>query len=108
MSHYYYVYILATKRNGTLYIGVTNNLLKRVKEHKDKIVKGFTQKYNIHMLVYYEQTDNILSAIKREKDLKLWKREWKMRIIEGMNQDWKDLYYELGGVDDTGSLPSQG
>jgi len=87
MSNYYYVYILASKRNGTLYIGVTNNLLKRVKEHKDKIVKGFTQKYNVHMLVYYEQTENVHSAIKREKDLKLWKRQWKMRIIEEMNPE---------------------
>ncbi|MBX7045064.1 MAG: GIY-YIG nuclease family protein [Ignavibacteria bacterium] len=95
---YYYVYILASKRNGTLYIGVTNNLLRRVKEHKDKIVKGFTEKYNIDKLVYYEQTENVYSAISREKVLKWWKRDWKIKIIEEMNPNWKDLYYELGGI----------
>lgn len=94
----YYVYILASKRNGTLYIGVTNDLLRRVKEHKDKIVEGFTKKYSVNMLVYYEQTTDVSCAIGREKALKLWKRSWKLRIIEEMNPDWKDLYYELGGI----------
>ncbi|MBS1513457.1 MAG: GIY-YIG nuclease family protein [Bacteroidetes bacterium] len=95
---YYYVYVLASKRNGTLYIGVTNNLLRRAKEHKGKVVKGFTEKYNIDKLVYYEQTENVYSAISREKVLKWWKRDWKIKIIEEMNPNWKDLYYELGGI----------
>ncbi|MBN8569733.1 MAG: GIY-YIG nuclease family protein [Ignavibacteria bacterium] len=95
---YFFVYILASKKNGTLYIGVTNNLLRRVKEHKDKIVKGFTEQYGIDLLVYYEQTDTAYSAISREKVLKRWKRNWKIELIEKMNPEWKDLYYDLGGV----------
>ncbi|MBN8572112.1 MAG: GIY-YIG nuclease family protein [Ignavibacteria bacterium] len=95
---YYFVYILTNKRNGTLYIGVTNNLLRRVKEHKDKIVKGFTEKYNVDKLVYYEQTENVHSAISREKILKKWERKWKLELIEKENPEWKDLYYELGGI----------
>lgn len=91
----YYVYILASKRNGTLYIGVTSNLLKRVSEHKQKLVKGFTKKYNVDKLVYYEQTNSIISAIEREKQLKRWKRNWKLELIEKENPKWKDLYYEL-------------
>ncbi len=93
----YYVYILASKKNGTLYIGATNNLLKRVYEHKSKMVEGFTKKYNIHKLVYYEQTNSIQSALSREKQLKKWYRKWKIELIEEMNPDWKNLYYELGG-----------
>ena len=93
----YYVYILASKRNGTLYIGVTSNLLKRVYEHKSKMVEGFTKKYNVHKLVYYEQTNIIQSALTREKQLKKWYRKWKIELIEEMNPEWKDLYYELGG-----------
>lgn len=95
---YYFVYILASKKNGTLYIGVTNNLLRRVKEHKDKIVKGFTERYRVDLLVYYEQTDTAYSAITREKVLKRWKRDWKIELIESMNPEWKDLYLDLGGV----------
>ncbi len=91
----YYVYILANKRNGTLYIGITSNLLKRVSEHKQKLVKGFTEKYNVNKLVYYEQTNNAVPAIEREKQLKKWKREWKLKLIERENPEWKDLYYEL-------------
>ena len=91
----YYVYILASKRNGTLYIGVTSNLLKRVSEHKQKIIKGFTEKYNVDKLVYYEQTNSIISAIEREKQLKKWERKWKLELIEKKNPEWEDLYHEL-------------
>jgi len=72
----YYVYILASKRNGTLYIGVTNNLIKRIWEHKNNVVHGFTEKYNIHKLVYYEAGTDASSAIMREKQMKKWKRSW--------------------------------
>ena len=78
----YYVYILASKRNGTLYIGVTNDIFRRVQEHKQGLVKGFTKKYKVDKLVYYEFTPNVTAAIKREKQLKGWKRIWKLRIIE--------------------------
>ena len=88
----YYVYILASKRNGTLYIGVTNNLPKRVDQHKNDLVDGFTKKYKVHSLVYYEIYGNIDDAILREKRLKKWKREWKLKLIEEFNPDWKDLY----------------
>lgn len=96
----YYVYILAGKKNGTLYTGVTNNLLRRVYEHKHKMVDGFTKKYGIDKLVYYITTDSIEWAIQREKQIKAWKRQWKIRIIEELNPEWKDLYYELDGTDD--------
>ncbi|MDD5464693.1 MAG: GIY-YIG nuclease family protein [Candidatus Moranbacteria bacterium] len=88
----YYVYILASHRNGTLYIGVTSNLIKRIQEHKLKIVTGFTEKYNVTNLVYYEQTEDAYSALAREKALKKWNRAWKMQLIEKGNPDWKDLY----------------
>jgi putative endonuclease len=88
----YYVYILASKRNGTLYIGVTNNLLKRVYEHKNNLIEGFTQKYNVHNLVYYEQHNDIGKAITREKQMKKWKRQWKIELIEKSNPQWNDLY----------------
>jgi len=91
----YYVYLLASKRNGTLYLGVTSNLIKRVYEHKNNLVSGFTQKYKVHNLVYYETTDDINSAITREKQLKKWKRTWKMELIEKNNPGWRDLYFEL-------------
>jgi putative endonuclease len=91
----YYVYILASKKNGTLYIGVTDNLIKRVYEHKNNLVKGFTQKYNVHNLVYYEEYENIYEAITREKRMKKWKREWKIDLIEKLNPEWKDLYDEI-------------
>jgi len=90
----YYVYILASKKNGTLYIGVTGNLLKRVSEHKNNLIQGFTQKYNIHVLVYYELYGDINSAIGREKQLKKWKRQWKINLIEKDNPDWSDLFEE--------------
>ena len=91
----YYVYILASKKNGTIYIGVTGNLLKRVDEHKNNIVQGFTQKYNVHALVYYEQYGDINSAIAREKQLKKWNRQWKINLIEKDNPDWNDLFEEV-------------
>ncbi len=91
----YYIYILASEKNGILYIGVTNNLIKRVFEHKQKLVDGFSKKYNISKLVYYEQSDNIVSAIAREKVLKHWKRSWKVRIIEEQNPGWRDLYSDI-------------
>ena len=91
----YCVYILASQRNGTLYIGITNNLVKRVWEHKNKKVEGFTKKYEVHHLVYYEIHENPELAIIREKQLKKWNRLWKIRIIEKMNPEWKDLYQEI-------------
>ena len=91
----YYVYILASKRNGTLYIGVTNNLLKRVDEHKNKLIDGFTKKYDVHNLVYYEQHNDISCAIIREKQMKKWKRKYKLELIEKSNPDWIDLYKDL-------------
>lgn len=90
----YCVYILSSKTK-VLYIGVTGNLPKRIQEHKDKLVKGFTQKYNCVSLVYFEQTGNIMSALEREKQLKKWRREKKVNLIEGINPEWKDLSYEL-------------
>ena len=91
----YFVYILASKKNGTLYIGVTNNLLKRVYEHKNNLVEGFTQKYDVHNLVYYEIFRSIQDAITREKNIKKWKRKWKMELIEESNPNWEDLYDTL-------------
>ena len=91
----YYVYILASKENGTLYIGVTNNLIKRVYEHKQGLIEGFSKKYNVHRLVYYEITNDVNSAIYREKCLKKWNRAWKIRLIKENNLFWKDLYEDL-------------
>jgi putative endonuclease len=91
----YYIYILASKKNGTLYIGVTSDLIKRVYEHKNELVEGFTQKYAIHNLVYFEVTESIESAIMREKQLKKWNRAWKINLIEKSNPAWKDLYPDL-------------
>ena len=88
----YYVYIMASRRNGTLYIGVTNNLIKRIYEHKNDLVEGFTKKYGVHMLVYYEQSEDVRSATEREKRLKALKRRWKLRLIEEMNPEWNDLF----------------
>ena len=91
----YYVYILASKRNGTLYIGVTSDLAKRIYEHKHRLIKGFTKKYNVDRLVYYETTEDVESAILREKRLKKWKRQWKVELIEQKNPNWNDLYYDI-------------
>ena len=87
----YYTYILASKRNGTLYIGVTNNLERRIFEHKNGMIEGFTKKYEIKKLVYYEETDDISIAITREKQLKKWNGKWKIKLIEGENPCWDDL-----------------
>ncbi|OGI18589.1 MAG: GIY-YIG nuclease [Candidatus Moranbacteria bacterium RIFCSPLOWO2_02_FULL_48_19] len=92
---WYFVYILASKRNGTLYIGITDNLLKRTWEHKNDKAEGFTKKYRVHSLVYYEQTYDVVSAIEREKQLKKWNRSWKIRLIEKNNPKWEDLYNKL-------------
>ena len=86
------VYVLASKRNGTLYTGVSSNLLKRVWEHKNNVVEGFTQKHNVHDLVWYEIHDTMDTAIQREKAIKNWKRAWKIKAIEEMNPHWQDLY----------------
>jgi len=90
-----YVYILASKRNGTLYIGVTSNLIQRIWQHKNNQVDGFTKKYNVHTLVYYEQHNLMESAITREKQLKKWKRDWKIKLIEKDNPQWEDLWLKI-------------
>ena len=86
------IYILASERNGTLYIGVTSDLVKRIWQHKNDVVEGFTNKYHVHLLVYYELYEDIYTAIAREKQLKNWRREWKMALIEKANPIWKDLW----------------
>jgi putative endonuclease len=86
---------LASSRNGTLYIGVTSNLIKRIWEHKEKLIKGFSAQYGVDKLVYYEQFSNIEYAIGREKRLKKYNRKWKLDLIEKLNPEWKDLYEEL-------------
>lgn len=95
LSRIYFVYILASKKNGTLYVGITNNIVRRVYEHKEKLVEGFTKKYNVDTLVYYEETENVESAIIREKQLKKWNRIWKIELITKSNPDWNDLYENL-------------
>jgi putative endonuclease len=89
------VYILASKRNGTLYIGVTSDLVKRISEHRNDMVEGFTKRYSVHQLVWYELHENMQSAIEREKRLKEWKRKWKLELIESTNPNWQDLYYTI-------------
>jgi putative endonuclease len=86
------VYILANKKNGTLYMGVTSDLVKRIWEHKNDLVEGFTKRYKVHNLVWYELHDNMDVAIEREKNMKEWKRAWKVRLLEKDNPDWNDLY----------------
>ena len=88
----YYVYILASKRNGTLYIGVTNDLVRRAYDHKSNVIQGFTEKYGVHNLVYYESYTDVRDALTREKRLKKWKRQWTIDLIESVNPDWRDLY----------------
>jgi putative endonuclease len=94
----YFVYILASQRNGTLYIGVTNDLARRMYEHKHDLLKGFTQRYRVHSLVYYEVHGNILYAIEREKQLKWWRRQWKLELIEQCNPEWIDLVDSEGCI----------
>ena len=89
------VYILASERNGTIYIGVTSDLVKRSWEHRTNAVSGFTQKYGVHRLVYYELHGDMLAAITREKQLKKWNRAWKLALIEEKNSEWKDLWDEI-------------
>ena len=90
----YYVYIMASERNGTLYIGVTNNLERRVWEHKNNTIEGFTKKYSVHELVHFEETNDSIVAIEREKQLKNWMRKWKIELIEKNNPQWEDLSEE--------------
>jgi putative endonuclease len=92
---YYFVYILATGRNGTFYVGVTNDLLRRIWEHKNGAAEGFTKKYGIHRLVYYEPHTSIEAAIMREKSIKRWSRAMKMEAIERINPEWEDLYPDI-------------
>ncbi len=93
----YYTYVMASKRNGTLNIGVTSDLVKRVYKHKNNLVAGFTSRYKVHRLVYYEAHVDITSAIHREKRLKEWQRRWKLELIEGNNPRWCDLYPDITG-----------
>ena len=102
----YCVYILANKPNGTLYIGMTNDLLRRVSEHKKGLVEGFSKRYDVRMLVYYEVYRTAEAAILREKRMKKWKRSWKIRRIEEKNPKWEDLYYKL--LAEYGSPPARG
>ena len=95
MFETYYVYIITNNKNGTLYVGVTNNLVRRVYEHKNKLLDGFSKKYSLNKLVYYEYFDDINSAIKREKSLKLSKRDYKLGLINKFNPEWNDLYNQL-------------
>jgi putative endonuclease len=90
-------YVLASSRNGTLYIGTTSDLITRVWQHKQGLIAGFTQRYDVHRLVYFELHSEMLFAIAREKQLKRWKRQWKLKLIEAINPNWDDLYDELIG-----------
>lgn len=90
-----FVYILASDHMGTLYVGVTNDITRRVSEHKSGIIKGFTSKYKVHMLVWYATFDDITQVIAYEKRIKRWRREWKIDLIEKLNPLWDDLYPEL-------------
>jgi putative endonuclease len=91
----YYVYLLASGKHGTLYLGVTNDLVRRVFEHKEKVARGFTSRYGVDRLVWYECYDDPTSAITREKELKKWRRDWKIALIEENNLDWSDLYNSI-------------
>jgi putative endonuclease len=92
----FYVYILSSKRNGTLYTGVTSDLVKRIYKHKNDLADGFTKKYKIHDLVWYELHPTAESAIMREKQIKVWQRAWKLKLIEDSNPEWNDLYASIG------------
>ena len=94
-DHLSFVYILANKRNGTLYVGVTSDLMKRIWQHKSKELQGFAEKYGADKLVYFEEHFSITDAINREKELKRFRRQWKMELIENMNPDWNDLYIKM-------------
>lgn len=94
-EHRYFVYIMASARNGTLYIGVTNNIARRAYEHREGLVPGFTKKYDVKMLVWLQEHGDVREAILHEKRLKKWERAWKLRLIESVNPDWKDLALNL-------------
>jgi putative endonuclease len=102
----YYVYLLASRKHGTLYLGVTQDLIRRVYEHKHKLTDGFTAKYGIDRLVWFEGCDDPTSAITREKAPKKWRRDWKIRLIEQDNPEWRDLYPALSALTPGSSLPS--
>lgn len=93
-----FVYIMTNKKNGTLYLGVTNDLVRRVQEHKEARIDGFAKRYGLKSLVYYEYGNSITAAIAREKQLKNWRREWKLALINERNPDWEDLYEEILGT----------
>lgn len=95
MERQFYIYIMANKRNGTIYIGVTNDLARRVYEHREGLVKGFTSRYGLKSIVYYEVFDSVSQAIQRETSLKRWPRRWKLALIEKANPQWKDLVDEI-------------
>ena len=97
MAKQFYVYILASGKHGTLYIGVTSNLIQRVYQHKQNQVEGFSERYSVHSLVFYEVHEDALSALNREKRLKFWKRQWKIELIEQQNPQWRDLYPDILG-----------
>lgn len=94
-DHTYFIYIIASRKNGTLYVGVTNQLLRRVQQHRERLVPGFTKKYGVKILVYFEVHNDINEAIAREKRLKHWRRSWKLELIEKKNPEWRDLWPEL-------------
>ena len=91
----YYVYIMTSGRNGTLYVGVTNDLIRRVYEHRNGLVEGFMRQYEVKRLVYFEETSDVQAALQREKNIKHWSRAWKMALIEKPNPDWRDLYGDI-------------
>jgi putative endonuclease len=96
------VYIMASRRDGTLYVGVTSDLVKRIYEHKNNLADGFTKRYGVHTLVYYELHGEMIEAIRREKQIKKWNRQWKVELIETDNPEWKDLWPEIIGDEETG------
>ena len=91
----YYVYIVASRKDGAIYVGVTNDIVRRIYQHRTKTIQGFTSKYNITRLVWFEIYDDPISAISREKELKKWKRAWKVQLIEAQNPQWNDLYESI-------------
>lgn len=101
----YFVYLLASQRNGTLYVGVTNDLIRRIYEHREGLADGFSKLYEVKLLVWFESTPSVEAAIQREKQIKNWKREWKIALIEQSNPQWRDLYPQLLGAVDPGSSP---
>ena len=103
MMRQYYVYIMASERNGTLYIGVTNDLIRRACQHRHNLLGGFTAKYRVHRLVYCEVHEDIGQALMREKQMKKWRRQWKLRLIEKENPDWADLYDRIVGAQPAGA-----